>query len=197
MCIRPLTWNYGHRCIVVLFFRNCCVFDDPFVTKSTKTPCENNIYWHVYVYRSIYTSLGIFRTDYRSKGLITNDYVKHKYIIPCYELWREKTYLLTCAFNEDSDQPVHLRSLIRIFIGHFLDSWWCKVSLYWQCRLWLDYGDVQTDLSVKAHVRSYIFLCYVSYTSWRLGLLESNLFLTVICVIKIEKKLGRELACDA
>ena len=29
---------------------------------------------------------------------------------------REKTYLLTCALKEDSDQPAHPRSLIRVFV---------------------------------------------------------------------------------
>ena len=28
---------------------------------------------------------------------------------------REKTYLLTCTPNEDSNQPAHPRSLIRVF----------------------------------------------------------------------------------
>ena len=31
-----------------------------------------------------------------------------------------KKYLLTCALNEDSDQPVRLRSLIRIFVIHIV-----------------------------------------------------------------------------
>ena len=34
-----------------------------------------------------------------------------------YELQRQKTYLRTCTTSEDSDQPAHLHSLIRIFIG--------------------------------------------------------------------------------
>ena len=32
------------------------------------------------------------------------------------ESQRVQTYLLTCAPNEDSDQPAHSRSLIRVFI---------------------------------------------------------------------------------
>ena len=42
---------------------------------------------------------------------------------------RQKTYLWICAPSEDSDQPVHSRSLIRIFTGRDLDSRRCKVSL--------------------------------------------------------------------
>ena len=32
------------------------------------------------------------------------------------------TYLRKCAPREDSDQPAHSRSLIRIFTGRILDS---------------------------------------------------------------------------
>ena len=40
----------------------------------------------------------------------------------------QKPYLQTCAPSEDSDQPAHSRSLIRIFTGRMLDSQGCKVS---------------------------------------------------------------------
>ena len=35
-----------------------------------------------------------------------------------YEPKGQKTYHRTCALSEDSDQPAHLRSLIRIVTGH-------------------------------------------------------------------------------
>ena len=38
------------------------------------------------------------------------------------EQQRQKTYLRTCAHCEDSDQPMHSRTLNRIFTGHILDS---------------------------------------------------------------------------
>ena len=31
---------------------------------------------------------------------------------------REKTYFLTCSHNEDSNKPVHPRSLSRVFVVH-------------------------------------------------------------------------------
>ena len=37
----------------------------------------------------------------------------------------QKTYLRSCALSEDSDQPEHLHSLIRIFPGRVLDSQGC------------------------------------------------------------------------
>ena len=38
------------------------------------------------------------------------------------ELQSYRAYLRTCAPNEDSDQPVRLRSLIRIFTRRILDN---------------------------------------------------------------------------
>ena len=42
---------------------------------------------------------------------------------------RQKMYLRTCAPTEDSDQPAHSRSLIRILIGWDLDSQGCIKNL--------------------------------------------------------------------
>ena len=58
-----------------------------------------------------------------------------------------------CAPSEDSDQPAHARSLIRIFTRRFLDSQGCKVSSRWQRRLWSDCADAQADLRFRwAHM---------------------------------------------
>ena len=53
-----------------------------------------------------------------------------------YESQRRKTYLQKCAPSEDSDQPAHSRSLIRIFTGRILDSQGCEVSSWRQRKLW-------------------------------------------------------------
>ena len=36
--------------------------------------------------------------------------------VHAFEPKREETYLLTCATNEDSNQPAHLRTQIRVFV---------------------------------------------------------------------------------
>ena len=43
-----------------------------------------------------------------------------------FEPERQKTYLRTCVSNEDSDQPAHSRSLIRIFTERILDRQGCE-----------------------------------------------------------------------
>ena len=70
-----------------------------------------------------------------------------------YEQQHEKTHLRTCPPSEDSDQPAHSRSLIRIFTGRILDSQGCKVSPCGQRRLKSDCADAQADLSLRwAHI---------------------------------------------
>ena len=61
----------------------------------------------------------------------------------------QKTYLQTCAPREDSDQPAHSRSLIRIFTGRILDSQGCPLSSCGQWRLWSHCTDAQGDLSLR------------------------------------------------
>ena len=55
----------------------------------------------------------------------------------------------TREHSEDSDQPAHSRSLIKIFTGQILDSQWSKVSSCGQRRLWSDCADAQADLSLR------------------------------------------------
>ena len=75
-----------------------------------------------------------------------------------FESQREKTYLRKCAPSEDSDQPAHLCSLIRIFTVRILDTHGCNVSSCGKRRLWSDCADAQADLSsLCAYVRRYCF----------------------------------------
>ena len=62
---------------------------------------------------------------------------------------RQNTYLETCAPSEDSDQPAHSRSLIRIFTERILDRHRCSVSSCGQRRLRSDCADAQADLSLR------------------------------------------------
>ena len=91
-----------------------------------------------------------------------------------FEFWvaTSKTYIRTYAPSEDSDQPAHSRSLIRIFRKCILANQGCKVSSCGQRRLWLgcagaqDYADAQADQSLRwAHTSegtfSYVRLSYI------------------------------------
>ena len=59
---------------------------------------------------------------------------------------------------EDSDQPAHSRSLIRIFTRRILDSQGCQASSCGQRRFWSDCENAQADLSHRlAHMSNGTF----------------------------------------
>ena len=53
-----------------------------------------------------------------------------------------------CAPSEDSDQPGHLPSLIRVFAVRMKKAWDLSNPLSAQRRLWSDWVDAQADLSL-------------------------------------------------
>ena len=53
-----------------------------------------------------------------------------------------------CAPSEDSDQPGHPHSLIRVFAVRMKKAWALSYPLSAQRRLWSDWADAQADLSL-------------------------------------------------
>ena len=66
-----------------------------------------------------------------------------------YEPPRDKTNKKACAPSEDSDQPGHPPSLIRVFAVRMLKTWVLSYPLSAQRRLWSDWADAQADLSLR------------------------------------------------
>ena len=65
-----------------------------------------------------------------------------------------KTYNKTCATSENSDQPAHLRSLMRVFAARMKKAWVLSYPLSAQQRLWSNWADAQADLSLHwANIR--------------------------------------------
>ena len=54
-----------------------------------------------------------------------------------------------CAPSEDSDQPGHPLSLIRVFAVRMKKPWVLSYPLSAQRRLWSDWADVQVELSLR------------------------------------------------
>ena len=54
-----------------------------------------------------------------------------------------------CAPSEDSDQPGHPPSLIRVFAVRMKKLWVHSYPLSTQRRLWSDWADAQADLSLR------------------------------------------------
>ena len=61
--------------------------------------------------------------------------------------WRNQQF--GCAPCEDSDQPGHLTSLIRVFAVCMKKPWVLSYPLRAQQRLWSDWVDAQADLSLR------------------------------------------------
>ena len=66
---------------------------------------------------------------------------------------------MTCAPSEDSDQPEHPPSLIRVFAVRTMGSWGPNISSCGQLRLWSDWADVQADLSLRWEQRPFCWPC--------------------------------------
>ena len=56
---------------------------------------------------------------------------------------------MACTPSEDSDQPGHPPSLIRVFAVHMKKAWVLSYPLSAQRRLWSDWADAQADLSLR------------------------------------------------
>ena len=61
----------------------------------------------------------------------------------------DKTNKMACAPSEDSDQPGHSPSLIRVFAVRMKKAWVLSYPLSAQRRLWSDWADAQADLSLR------------------------------------------------
>ena len=62
----------------------------------------------------------------------------------------DKTNKMNCAPSEDSDQPGHLPSLIRVFAVRMKKLWVLSYPLSAQRRLWSDWADAQTGRTCHA-----------------------------------------------
>ena len=73
--------------------------------------------------------------------------VKRFRFIP-YEPPHDKTNKMACAPSEDSDQPGHSPSLIRVFAFRLKKAWIVSYPLSAERRLWSNWADAQADLSL-------------------------------------------------
>ena len=90
--------------------------------------------------------------------------------IPRFEPHRDKTNKMACAPSEDSDQPGHPPSLIRVFAVHLKKVRILSYPLSGQRRLWSDWADAQAVLSLPwVHMP----FCWFYHDTVHLSLYES------------------------
>ena len=71
----------------------------------------------------------------------------------------DKTNKMICAPSEDSDQPGHPPSLIRVFAVRMKKGWVLCYPLSAQRRLWSDLEDAQADPSLRWAHRQFCWFC--------------------------------------
>ena len=77
-----------------------------------------------------------------------------------YEPLNDKTNKVACAPSEDSDQPRHPPSLFRVFAVRMKKYWVLSYPLSAQRRLWSDWADAQTDLSLRWAHMLFCWFCH-------------------------------------
>ena len=85
-----------------------------------------------------------------------------------------------CAPSEDSDQPGHPPSLIRVFAVRMKKAWVLSYPLSPQRRLWSDWVDAQADLNLHwahSHFVGFVMLRLICRSSFdRLFILQIDQF---------------------
>ena len=71
-----------------------------------------------------------------------------------------------CEPSEDSDQPGHPPSLIRVFAVRMKKAWVLSYPLSAQRRLWSDWTDAQADLSLRLAHMSFCLFCHEAAHLW-------------------------------
>ena len=72
----------------------------------------------------------------------------------------DKTNKKAIVPSEDSDQPGHPPSLIRVFVVRSMGSWGPNVSSCRQRRLWSDWADAQVDLCLRWAQWPFCWFCH-------------------------------------
>ena len=96
---------------------------------------------------------------------------------------------MACAPSEDSDQPGHPPSLIRVFAVRIKKAWVLSYPMNAQWRLWSDWADAQADLSLCWAHMPFCWFCHdAARMSWSWSLLY-NYFKYLYNYFKIQNKL--------
>ena len=96
----------------------------------------------------LFVVLHVVRTEWAQNSLLA--------------IFEQQHVKMTCAANEDSDQPGHPPSLIRVFAVRMKKSWVLSYPFSEQRRLRSDWADAQTDLSLRWTHMSFYWFCYAA-----------------------------------
>ena len=97
---------------------------------------------------------------YRCKPGDSTRYRKKQQHRSVFEPHHDKTNRMACAPSEDSDQPGHPPSLIRIFAVRLKKARIRNYPLSAQRRLWSNWADAQADLSFRWAHMPFCWFCH-------------------------------------
>ena len=83
------------------------------------------------------------------------------------ETFHDKTNKMACTPSENSDQPGHPPSLIRVFAVPMKKPWILSYPLAAQRRLWSDWAEAHADLSLRlaqSHFVGFVMRRLISQT---------------------------------
>ena len=119
--------------------------------KVTKILCHIEIY--IKLSASLEVTCAMVSTSLQSVVYFCHENHRHRCKSKPSEPCHDKTNKMACAPSEDSDQPGHPPSLIRVFAVRMKKAWVLSYPLSAQWRLWSDWADAQADLSLRwAHM---------------------------------------------
>ena len=92
--------------------------------------------------------------------MLVREYIKIKLILWMKWAASRQNHKMACASSEDSDQPGHPPSLIRVFAVRMRKTWFLSYQLSAQRRLWSDWVDAQADLNVRWAHMPFCWFCH-------------------------------------
>ena len=108
----------------------------------------------LYRWRTLRLDIAAFSQSSLLPLKCTEEYAKYPYALCNTASWTGIKWAATwqnqqskCAPSEDSDQPGHQPSLIRVFAVRMKKAWVLSYPLSAQQRLWSDWADAQAELS--------------------------------------------------
>ena len=110
-----------------------------------------------------------------------------------FEPSQEKTSKLTCASREDSDQPGHPLSLIRVLAVRMKKAWVLSYPLSVQRWLWSDWIDAQADLSFRWAGMLFRWVCHGAAHLFFLSLLCCKAYLFQIYLLEASYLVHKEI----
>ena len=121
---------------------------DPYIELAYETDRQTEIYWY-YTHGLTADILNTSSSELQSFSSFLSSKLYNTLIRNMIWASSWENQQCGCAPSEDSGQPGHPPSLIRVFAVRMKKAWVLSYLLSAQRRLWADWVDAQVDLSLR------------------------------------------------